>query len=264
MFSLWGNALARRIEVGQVVVHDISKQQLLLTIESSLANEHGLSIVTPNLQFNQVIRKFGEIAELVESADLAICDSRFLQLIIKIGYNEHLERLSGASVFEWVLDLASSKNADLAIIGGSKSAHSSLKIRIESEFSGIPSATFFDGEISLPPTSTELSAVNACLNTTKPQIVILALGFPKQEYLAQVLRAKYPETIFLSLGAGIDYSSGLKVRAPLIIQMAGLEWLWRLISEPRRLFRRYVVDGFPEAAYLLVWAMRKRLGSRTK
>ena len=78
-----------------------------------------------------------------------------------------------------------------------------------------------------------------------PDVVFVGLGFPKQDRLILRLRTRFPSTWFVSCGISLSYLSGDVVRAPAWAQRLGLEWLHRLAQEPRRLARRYLVDGLP-------------------
>ena len=105
----------------------------------------------------------------------------------------------------------------------------------------------------------ELEAVRARLVQAKPDIVFVGLGFPKQERVIAALVADLPTAWFVGCGAAIPLAAGVVPRAPGWMQRAGLEWLFRLLREPRRLFRRYLVDDLPFALRLLAGAVAARL-----
>lgn len=83
------------------------------------------------------------------------------------------------------------------------------------------------------------------LKNTDVDVVILGMGMPKQEELANFLVQEYPEhsTLFICGGAIIDFIAGRHPRAPIWFRKTGLEWLYRLLKEPKRLFKRYVVGN---------------------
>ena len=73
----------------------------------------------------------------------------------------------------------------------------------------------------------------------------MSLGFPKQEMFIELLQKKYRmESNFVGIGAVFEWIAGTKVKAPEFIANLGLEWLLRLVQEPRRLFKRYFIDNF--------------------
>lgn len=78
----------------------------------------------------------------------------------------------------------------------------------------------------------------------RPRLVVLAMGMPRQEEVAQALRAALFEPCLIVCGGAIlDFLGGRAVRAPRLLRRCGLEWAWRLVCEPRRLFRRYVLGN---------------------
>ena len=93
-----------------------------------------------------------------------------------------------------------------------------------------------------------------------PDIVWVALGSPKQEFLIAALRDSLPGAWMLGVGISLSFISGMVPRAPVWMQRSGLEFLHRLLQEPGRLARRYLIDDLPYAAGLLVrsWWNRER------
>jgi N-acetylglucosaminyldiphosphoundecaprenol N-acetyl-beta-D-mannosaminyltransferase len=105
----------------------------------------------------------------------------------------------------------------------------------------------------------ELDTIVTKLRQTRPDIVYIGLGFPKQERLAVRLLDVLPQTWFLGIGISLSFISGDQKRAPRWMQVAGVEWLHRLANEPGRLSRRYLLEGIPFTAGLLLRAwMRGR------
>ena len=80
---------------------------------------------------------------------------------------------------------------------------------------------------------------------TKPDIVWVSLGFPKQELFINLFQEKYSvESNLVGIGAVFEWVAGTKIKAPEFIANIGLEWMFRLAQEPRRLFKRYLIDNF--------------------
>jgi N-acetylglucosaminyldiphosphoundecaprenol N-acetyl-beta-D-mannosaminyltransferase len=104
-----------------------------------------------------------------------------------------------------------------------------------------------------------MEAIAAKLAQAKPDIVFVGLGFPKQERVIAALAPGLPAAWFIGCGAAIPFAAGTLTRAPHWMQRLGLEWAHRLISEPRRLFRRYLVDDLPFAARLIITSAAGRL-----
>jgi len=92
--------------------------------------------------------------------------------------------------------------------------------------------------------------------------VFCGFGFPKQERVIYALRDLLPDVWFVGCGAALNFLAGEVSRAPAWMQRIGLEWVHRLWKEPRRLFRRYVIDDIPFALELLYRAFRRRWSDR--
>ncbi len=90
-----------------------------------------------------------------------------------------------------------------------------------------------------------------------PSLIVLGMGMPRQEEVAQALRAGLPQPCLIVCGGAIlDFLGGRQVRAPRVLRQAGLEWAWRLVCEPRRLFMRYVAGNPVFIARALQLAVR--------
>jgi N-acetylglucosaminyldiphosphoundecaprenol N-acetyl-beta-D-mannosaminyltransferase len=90
------------------------------------------------------------------------------------------------------------------------------------------------------------------------------MGFPKQEHLIERLRESCPEAWFLGCGAAVNFAAGTLPRAPVWMQRSGLEWIHRLITEPRRLAKRYLFHGIPFAIRLLTGTIYTRIRHGTR
>jgi N-acetylglucosaminyldiphosphoundecaprenol N-acetyl-beta-D-mannosaminyltransferase len=107
--------------------------------------------------------------------------------------------------------------------------------------------------------SAEASDAVNWVNASAPDVVFVCLGFPRQDLWSITNRHRLDAGLVLGVGAAMEFALGLKVRAPQWMQVNGLEWLWRLASEPRKLWRRYLLSG-PRFITLVIrewWSPRK-------
>ena len=104
--------------------------------------------------------------------------------------------------------------------------------------------------------------IRARVSAAAPDLVFCGFGFPKQERVIYALRDLLPDAWFVGCGAALNFAAGEVSRAPDWMQRNGLEWVHRLWKEPRRLFRRYVIDDIPFALELLYRAFRRRWSDR--
>lgn len=194
-------------------------------------------VVTPNV--DHVIKLMdGRVgADVYQGADLKICDSRILS---------HLARLKGKrlSVYpgsDMTADLLGSKAArelTIAVFGPDRGAFDDL-------VACYPQArlVFLDAPMLVPDTPVWGTAVRAAAEA-EWDVLLACVSFPKQERFAHALRlAGRSHGVTLCVGASVDFLTGRQQRAPQIFQTLSLEWLHRLLSQPRRMFRRYVIEG---------------------
>ena len=110
----------------------------------------------------------------------------------------------------------------------------------------------------------ELQAIIQALRAARPAVVFVALGSPKQENLIRKLRRGMPQTWWIGVGVSFSFVCGDVRRAPRWMQRYGVEWVHRLTQEPKRLWKRYLVQGLPFAAALLYSTIRDRVLTPSK
>lgn len=194
-------------------------------------------VVTPNV--DHVIKLMdGRVGrEVYADADLKICDSRILS---------HLARLRGLRLpvypgSDMTADLLASPPAEdlrIGVFGPDRAAFDDLAARYPRL-----KLTFIDAPMLTPGTPAWDQAVDAAARA-EWDVLLACVSFPKQELFAHALRAAGRKTgVTLCVGASVDFLTGRQQRAPKLFQQLSLEWLHRLMSQPRRMFRRYVIEG---------------------
>jgi len=139
-------------------------------------------------------------------------------------------RVPGADLWLEILRASRSERLPIALIGGSPRVLAATCARLESEFPLVDVCLARDGYEGARDTALLLEA----LHRTRPRVVFVAMGSPRQESLIERLRQDYPAAFFLGLGGSFDVYCGDKRRAPLWMQHHGLEWLFRFLCEPSR------------------------------
>lgn len=165
------------------------------------------------------------------------------------------DRVAGPDLMRAVMDRGRPAAATHYLYGGGPGVAAALQRRLESELPGLRIVG-----ASFPPfrplALAELDADLQGIQATGPDFVWVGLGAPKQEYWVEEARGRLQVAGILAVGAAFDFHSGLKRRAPRWMQRSGTEWLFRLASEPRRLWRRYAVTN----SRFLLLAARQLVG----
>ena len=222
-----------------------NNQALLHDLRERADRSEFCYVVTPNTDHVVTLSKLdatdlGPVArEAYASAHLCLCDSRVLARLALLS-RIRLDVLAGSDLTELLFTQQVVRPGDrIAMIGGEPAYVESLRTRY-------PQVEFL---AHFPPMGVLRNAlaqdeIVAFVEHAKANFVFFAIGAPQSELLAWKLKQRGKATgVALCVGASIEFLTGAKRRAPLWIQQLSLEWLFRLASEPRRLWRRYILDG---------------------
>jgi N-acetylglucosaminyldiphosphoundecaprenol N-acetyl-beta-D-mannosaminyltransferase len=196
---------------------------------------------------------------LVEQADLLTADGMPLIWASRLQRTPLPERVSGSSLVRTLPAAGAGSGASVFLLGGDPGVAETAAAQLRDSCPAVRIAGTHCPPLGFEDSPGDLAAIEGALERSRPDVVFVALGFPKQEQLILRLRPRFPTIWFVSCGISLSYLSGDVKRAPLWAQRLGLEWLHRLAQEPRRLARRYLVEGLPFFAQLLASAMRQRV-----
>lgn len=176
-------------------------------------------------------------AEVVNTADVATPDGKPLCIAHKWLYGQSQDRVAGMFLMQDVMKYASAKNQSVYFYGGTEKILNETEVYCARQYPDLKIAGSFS-----PPfrdlSSEENAAVIEKINKSGASFVFVALGCPKQEKWMASMHGKI-NACMIGIGGALPVMIGVKKRAPMWIQNNGLEWLFRFIQEPKRLFRRY-------------------------
>jgi len=177
-----------------------------------------------------------ELAKGLENADLVLADGFPIAKSMKLLNGVNQERIAGMDFLPTILEKCDEHSLRVFIFGSTEKIIENTKRKISDEFPDLVIA----GSIS-PPFNRKLpdESYIEMINQSKPNIVFVALGCPKQE-IWMANNYKHISAPLLGIGGAIPVYAGVLKRAPLIVQGMGFEWLFRLFQEPRRLWKRYL------------------------
>lgn len=154
-----------------------------------------------------------------------------------------LKRATGADLLPLVAQAAARHDIPVAIFGTSAASISAASERLTARFEALRIVFSEAPPSAFDPASAEARAAGQRIAASGARLCFVALGAPKQEVFADLMRQIAPHVGFICVGAAVDFQAGLRVRAPWPIRAIGGEWLWRLSLEPRRLGLRYWLCG---------------------
>jgi N-acetylglucosaminyldiphosphoundecaprenol N-acetyl-beta-D-mannosaminyltransferase len=228
-------------------------------IMAASGRHEGGWVATPNIDICRQSRRDPALRSLVETATLIVPDGMPLVWAARLRGCPLPERVAGGSLIFSLTEAAARHGRSIYLLGGATEVPYRAAVQLRRRYPGLVVA----GADAPPPgfhaDPDVVETVRGRLAAAAPDIVYVGLGFPKQEQLIANLAPSFPATWFVGCGAAIPYAAGTLPRPPQWMRGTGLAWLFRLSHEPRRLFRRYLVDDLPFALALLAAAAAERL-----
>lgn len=232
------------IEIDNLKMHEAISQLVEWVDNNARTNKY---VVTPNVDHIVKLRKLKSFKEAYDKASMIVTDGKPVVLASKLLNKKITQTVPGSDLVPALFDYYqlhnNKKPVKVFLLGAMPGVADEAKRKIHAKWSnvtivGISSPPLgFDSSEDL--SRTICSEVAAC----HADVVVLGVGSPKQEVWASKYAQYLNSNVVLCVGATIDFLAGEKRRAPLWLRKLGLEWLHRLTTEPKRLFKRYLVDA---------------------
>jgi len=243
-------------------IHAVSEMGAVEYILNELQAGCGGWCITPNLDHLRRLTRDRKLKALYSHAALIVADGMPLIWASRIQGTPLPERVAGSSLISSLSAAAGKQGHSVYLLGGDKGTAEQAAEVLKKNYPGVRIAGIYYPEFGFESDEAQVQKLIAHLTAANPDIVYVALGSPKQEWLIGQLRGYLPRAWWLGIGISFSFLSGHVKRAPEWMQRAGLEWVHRLCQEPRRLARRYLVHGLPFAASLFTSALAGRLKHR--
>jgi N-acetylglucosaminyldiphosphoundecaprenol N-acetyl-beta-D-mannosaminyltransferase len=224
---------------------------------------HGVGgwVVTPNVDHLRRAVQQADFRSLCGRATLRVVDGMPLVWASRIRGTPLPERVTGSNLVVSLTAAAARSAVSVFLLGGSPGTADGAARVLTRRFPGLSLAGTHCPEPGFESDPERLRVIEDILRERRPGIVYVALGSPKQELLIDRLRHLLPASWWLGVGISFSFLVGDVQRAPQWLQSIGLEWAHRLFQEPRRLARRYLVQGVPFAIRLLATSALGRVTS---
>lgn len=243
-----------------VEIHSITETQAIEHILSELAAGRGGMTVTPNLDHLRRCHNDMQFAAMVAEAEMVVADGMPLIWASRVAGCKLPQRVAGSDLILTLSAAAANAGRSIYLLGGAPGTAEGAADVLRSRHPNIKIVGTYCPPMGFEQNETEMAKLVASLTESKADIVFVALGSPKQEYLIDRVRSTLPQAWWLGVGVSFSFLTGHVQRAPKLLQRTGLEWVHRLAQEPKRLFRRYVLQGLPFAGALFASAIAQRVG----
>ncbi|WP_308779948.1 WecB/TagA/CpsF family glycosyltransferase [uncultured Clostridium sp.] len=231
-----------RIRFLNIEIDNLSMDESIDYIDKLIKRKKNSYVVTPNVDHIVKLENDSEFLEVYNNADLVLTDgmplvwiSKFLKIPIK-------EKVSGSDLFPKVCKLADEKGYSIFLLGAAEGIAIKAAENLKNKYKNLNIVGTFSPSYGFEKSKSEIEEIIKKVNEAKPDILAVGLGAPKQEKFIYKYKNKLNVPISLAVGASIDFEAGNIERAPKWMQKSGLEWFYRFLKEPKRMFKRYFID----------------------
>lgn len=200
-------------------------------------------VVTPNAQHILLLQRDEHLRRVYRDAFLVVPDGVSLLYAARLLGAPLRGRVNGTDLFEYLCRIAAREELGIYLLGGRPDAADISAQVLRDRYPTLRIAGTYCPPYGFEDDPCELAAIQRSIRAAAPDILFVGLGTPKQEFWIYANHGELNVPLSIGIGASFDFVSGIIRRAPRLLQKIGLEWLFRLLTEPRRLWRRYLISN---------------------
>lgn len=223
-------------------IDNLTMQEALETIDALIQENKNAYVVTPNVDHIVQLETNKELQDIYANASLILTDGKPLLWIAKWYGTPIKEKISGSDLFPLLCDMAAKKGYSMFFLGAAEGVAAKAADNLMNKYKGLQVIGTYSPPYGFENDSSEMNKIDAMIKKARPDILIVGLGCPKQEKFIYNNYKKLGVPISLGLGASFDFEAGNIKRAPKWMANHGLEWLFRITQDPKRLMKRYLIN----------------------
>lgn len=232
--------MRKKIDVLNVQIDAVTMDEAVIILEQFINTRTPHLIATANAEMVMMAQRDAELADILNNADLVVPDGAGVVWAARFQGNNVPERVAGFDLVQRLLEQAACKGYRVFMFGGAPGVVEKAKEFAQQRYSKLQVVGTCHGFF----TAATENAIVEKIRRAQPDIILVALGVPKQEkWLAQNIH-KIGVPVAIGVGGTFDVMAGTVKRAPVWMQRANLEWLFRLISQPKRAIRMLALPRF--------------------
>lgn len=253
------NRELKRINICGVEIDNYSMKETIEAIDSLIVKKESSFIVTPNVDHIVKLQANPEFRNIYKHAALSLADSAWVLLAGKFLKTPFKEKLSGSDIMPELCRYSAEKGHRLFFLGGKPGAAEKAKEVLEKKYSKIKIVGTYCPPFGFEKDEAENKKIVEMIKASAPDILFVGLGAPKQENWIYKYYQEINVPVSCGIGVTIEFMAGMVKRAPVWMQKMGLEWFWRLLMEPGKLWKRYLIEDLP-----FFWLVLKQKLGKTK
>ncbi len=199
-------------------------------------------IVPINVDVVMKIENDSELKRVVDNADMVLVDGKPLVWISKLHGIPVKAKVSGSDLVPFLCEVAAEKGYSIYILGGKAGIADQARKILKHKYPQIKIVGTYAPPFGFEKDEIELEKINSMISSVHPDLLIVCFGCPKQEKWIYENYQKYDAKVSICAGATVDFLAGNVKRAPKWMSEHGLEWFYRFMQEPKRMFKRYFIE----------------------
>lgn len=231
----------RRFQLGGLPVDPVTMSEGLDAVENLVSRGEGGAVFTPNVDHVVLADGDARMRRAYARASLSLADGMPLLWAAYLLKEPLPEKVSGSDFVPLLLERAAQRGWRVYFLGGAPGVSALARDRLLDRLPELQVVGVEAPRIDPDDPPERRTEILARIRASSPHLVLVALGAPKQELWIDAVREDLRPAVLLGVGASLDFVAGVVPRAPRWMSGSGLEWLFRLVREPRRLWRRYLV-----------------------
>lgn len=232
--------MRNRIAVLNVMIDVVTMKEAVAAVKQFILQKKPHLVVTPNAEIVMMANKDKQLAHIINHADLVVPDGAGVVWAARYQGDNMPERVAGYDLVQNLLIEAVSEKYRIYMLGGAPGVAEKAKKAAEERYPGVQIIGTRNGFFTKQDEPEIVDAIKIC----QPDILLVALGVPRQEKWLYEYKEELKVPVAIGVGGTFDVMAGVAQRAPLWMQRANLEWLFRLLSEPKRAIRMLALPRF--------------------
>ncbi len=242
----------KRIELFEIGIDNISMEETFNVIEQLIKKKKPSLVVTPNVHHINILHKDNEFQKIYKQASMVLPDSTPLIWASKLLGMPLKEKVAGSDLLPSFCKIAARKRYELFFLGSGPSIAKKAANILTNKNPGLKIVGTYSPPFGFENDEDENRKIVAMIKKCTPDVLFVGLGPPKQEKWIWRYKDEINVPVSIAVGASFDFVAGSVKRAPKWMQKIGLEWLFRLCQEPRRLWKRYLIGNI-----IFIWMVLK-------
>lgn len=231
----------KRVRFGTIHADVVGFDEAIDAIVRMVRGRDGGYVVTPNVDHVVLAETNQALRDAYADAALSLADGMPLVWMARAMGHPLPEKVSGSDLLDPLLARASREKLRVYFLGGAPGVAAAAAKKLRQAHTGFVVAGTDAPPMGFEKNEAVLWQVLERIRETKPDLVLVALGCPKQELLMHAYKRILAPAVLLGIGASLDFVVGTQKRSPRWMSRVGLEWAHRLISDPKRMAHRYLV-----------------------